>query len=48
VGGRRTLEALGRLVSGAGCFGVAPMGTTQVLDAMAQLTGGGDALRVLT
>jgi hypothetical protein len=48
VGGRRTLEALGRLVARAGCYGVAPMGTTQVMQAMAELTGAGTSLRALT
>jgi hypothetical protein len=39
IGGRQTLDALGRVVAAAGCYGVAPMSTSQVLEAMAQLTG---------
>lgn len=41
IGGRRTLEGLGRLVASARCFGIAPMRTGQVLEAMAEVTGGG-------
>jgi hypothetical protein len=48
VGGRRTLEALGRLVSTAACFGIAPMGASQVLEAMAELTALGGGVRALT
>jgi hypothetical protein len=48
VGGRRTLEALGRLVTTAGCYGVAPMRTQQVLEAMVELTSPGPEVRALT
>jgi len=48
IGGGRTLEAIGGLVSTAGCYGVAPMRTSQVLDAMVELTSLGSGLRALT
>jgi hypothetical protein len=39
LGGRRTLEALARLMRAADCMAVAPMRTAQVLEAMVDLTG---------
>lgn len=48
LGGRRTLEGLGRLVAGADCYGVAPMSTNHVLEAVAHVTSHGSELRALT
>ncbi len=48
LGGRRTLEGLGRLVAGADCFGVAPMATNHLLETLAHLTGHPSRLRVTT
>ncbi len=48
VGGRRTLEGLGRLVSTAVCYGIAPMSASQVLETLAELTGPVGGVRALT
>lgn len=48
LGGRRTLEGLGRLVAGADCFGVAPMSVNHVLEAVAHVTSHGAEVRALT
>jgi hypothetical protein len=48
LGGRRTLEGLGRLVASAECYGVAPMGTNHVLEAMAHITSHPARVRALT
>jgi hypothetical protein len=48
LGGRRALEALGRLVSTAECYRVAPMGAGQVLEALAELTASPRGVRALT
>jgi hypothetical protein len=40
IGGGRTLEALGRLVSSATCFAITPSTAPRVLEAMAEITRG--------
>ena len=41
IGGRRTLEALGRLVSGADCYAITPTTVDEVLRALADVVGEG-------
>jgi hypothetical protein len=48
LGGRRTLEGLGRLVASADCYGVAPIGTNHVIEAMAHITSHFARVRALT
>lgn len=48
LGGRRTLEGLGRLVARAECYGIAPMSPTDVLGAVAHVTGHAGEVRALT
>jgi hypothetical protein len=48
LGGRRTLEGLGRLIESADCYGVAPMGTNHVIEAMAHITSHPARVRALT
>jgi hypothetical protein len=48
LGGRRTLEGLGRLVASADCYGVAPMGTNHVIEAMTHITSHPARVRALT
>jgi hypothetical protein len=49
IGGGRTLEALGRLVSRATCFAITPSTAPRVLEAMAEITRGASGrVRALT
>lgn len=45
VGGRRTLEGLGRLMAGAECFGISPSRPVGTLTTLAALVAGGEPLR---
>jgi hypothetical protein len=47
LGGRRTLEGLGRLVARAECYGIAPMRPKDALEAIAHLTTHAGELRAL-
>jgi hypothetical protein len=47
LGGRRTLEGLGRLVARAECYGIAPMRPKDTLEAIAHLTTHAGRLRAL-
>jgi hypothetical protein len=47
LGGRRTLEGLGRLVARAECYGLAPMRPKDTLEALAHLTSHADRVRAL-